>query len=224
MWSTALLISVALLAMPLVAYAATASVLIQSFQFQPPTITVRAGDTVQWTNRDATLHTSTSDTGVWNTGNIAQNASGSFTFTIPGTFTYHCANHSAMQGTVIVLAAATPAPTTPPPPPPTAPPTPAPTVRTPALTPVPTAPPPTPQPTPEPTPPPTPSPTPTPTPSPTAPQTTAPIALASPSEAAAAATPAPLPNDAGPGPLIVAGAAVAVVGLGALAFALARRS
>ena len=222
-WSAAVLISLALLAMPLVAFGATASVTIQSFQFRPPTVTVRAGDTVSWTNVDATLHTSTSDTALWDTGNIAQGTSRTVTFALPGTFTYHCSNHSAMQGIVIVQAAATPVPTPPPTPVPTAPPTPQPTVRTPAPTPVTTAPLATPQPTPVPTPEPTPLPTPSPTPTPT-PESPATGAPASPSQVAAVTTPAPLPNDAGPGPLIVAGAAVAVLGLGALAWALARRT
>src|SRR5438045_9740628 len=65
-WAAAVVISCGLLALPLIALAATSSVNIQGSAFVPPTTTVRVGDTVSWTNRDAFSHTSTSDTGAWN--------------------------------------------------------------------------------------------------------------------------------------------------------------
>src|SRR3989475_6690087 len=119
-WAAALVSSCGLLALPMVALAAASAVNIQGSAFVPPTTTVRVGDTVTWTNRDAFSHTSTSDTGVWDTGVIRAATSGSFTFTAAGTFAYHCAIHSFMHGTIVVQAPATPQPTAPP----TAPPTP----------------------------------------------------------------------------------------------------
>jgi len=78
--------------------------------FSPNPIRITAGSTVTWTNATAPTHTSTSDTGAWNTGNIAPGATSSaVAFPTAGTFTYHCAIHPSMAGTVIVSAAA-PAP------------------------------------------------------------------------------------------------------------------
>src|SRR5207302_1081088 len=119
-WARALVISAGLLALPLVAFAATSSVNIQNSAFAPATAPIRVGDTVTWTNRDAFSHTSTSDTGVWNSDVIRAGSSFSFTFRVAGTFAYHCAIHALMHGTIEVQAVTTPQPTAPP----TAPPTP----------------------------------------------------------------------------------------------------
>jgi plastocyanin len=212
-WPAALAISCGLLALPLVALGATSAVTIQNSSFNPPTTPVRVGDTVTWTNRDTFSHTSTSDTGVWDTSVISAGGSRSFTFTGAGNFAYHCAIHSFMHGSVTVLAANTPPPTqppsTPPPPPPptqtrTAPPTEAPTEA------------------------PTPSSTTTIAPSATVSATTAPTetlaASASPSVVAVQLTPAPGATGGGPDAALVGAAAVALVILGAIAFFRSRRS
>jgi len=82
--------------------------------FSPNPVRITAGSTVTWTNTTGPTHTSTSDTGAWNTGNIAPGTtSGAVSFPTAGTFTYHCAIHPTMTGSVIVSAAA-PAPTSPP--------------------------------------------------------------------------------------------------------------
>jgi plastocyanin len=76
-----------------------------TFGFTPDTITVVIGknNTVFWTNDDASIHTATSDAaGVFDTGNINQGQSAQFTFTTPGTYTYHCTYHAWMQGTIVV--------------------------------------------------------------------------------------------------------------------------
>ena len=73
--------------------------------FMPDSITVVIGknNTVYWTNDDASIHTATSDSaGVFDTGNIVAGASAQWTFTTPGTYTYHCVYHAWMQGTIIV--------------------------------------------------------------------------------------------------------------------------
>lgn len=80
------------------------TVLLSGMAFSPATITVAVGTTVTWKNNDGVTHTSTSDTGVWNTGNIAGNSSTVTTFRTAGTFPYHCIYHGSMgmRGTVIV--------------------------------------------------------------------------------------------------------------------------
>lgn len=101
-----------------VALAADASVAIAGFAFSPNTVTVNVGDTVTWTNNDGASHTATADGGSFDTGNLANGASGAETFSTAGTFPYHCSIHPNMTGTVVVQAAAatpgaTPRPTTP---------------------------------------------------------------------------------------------------------------
>jgi plastocyanin len=72
--------------------------------FSPATITVKVGTTVTWNNNDGIAHTSTSDTGVWDTGRLAPGATATTTFNTAGTYTYNCIYHAAMgmRGTVIV--------------------------------------------------------------------------------------------------------------------------
>src|SRR5947208_1775210 len=63
------------------ASAATASVSEVDFAFAPATITIGIGDTVAWTNNaSATPHTSTSDTGLWDSGSMNPGATFSHTF------------------------------------------------------------------------------------------------------------------------------------------------
>jgi plastocyanin len=213
-WAASLIVACGLLALPLVAFAATSAVNIQNSAFAPTSTTIKVGDTVTWTNRDAFSHTSTSDNGAWDTGVIVAGASGSFTFRSAGTFAYHCSIHSFMKGTVTVQAVSTPQPT----PPPTAPPT---AVRTAPPTIAATAPP-----TVAPTDAATAAPTtaaPSATASPTASAAETPTASASSSAVAVQLTPAPVPGT-GPGPILFAAAALAVVALGAIAFYFVRRS
>ena len=91
--------------------AATASVSIPAgAQGQGPAaygvnpLVVAMGTTVTWTNNDSIAHTTTSDTGVWDSGILAPGQSFSFTFASTGTFPYHCAIHGAasMSGTIVV--------------------------------------------------------------------------------------------------------------------------
>src|SRR5207253_5608210 len=111
----------ALLAAPAIASAANSSARIidcppASGCFSPNPITIKVGDTVTWTNNGSVTHTSTSNTGAWDTGPIGSGATSSaVSFNSAGTFPYHCAIHPSMTGTVIVSAvSATPAPTGPP--------------------------------------------------------------------------------------------------------------
>jgi plastocyanin len=79
-----------------------ASVTISGFAFSPQTLTVTKGTTVTWTNNDSTTHTVTSDTGVWDSGNVAVGNTFSFTFNQSGTFPYHCKIHTSMTAKVVV--------------------------------------------------------------------------------------------------------------------------
>ena len=84
------------------AMATTYTVDIQNFAFVPHGRHILVGDIITWTNLDAVLHTSTSDNGVWNSGNLSQGQSFSHTFTSAGNFPYHCAVHISMKDTIFV--------------------------------------------------------------------------------------------------------------------------
>lgn len=78
------------------------SVNIVNFAFTPGTLNISVGTTVTWTNSDSVTHHIASDTGVFDSGDMSQNATYSFTFNNAGTFPYHCAIHTYMKGTIIV--------------------------------------------------------------------------------------------------------------------------
>lgn len=76
---------------------------IKDFAFSPARISVKAGTTVTWMNSDNAPHTVTSDSGdLLRSPTLARGQSFSFTFTTPGTASYHCAVHPMMKGTVTV--------------------------------------------------------------------------------------------------------------------------
>jgi plastocyanin len=106
---------------PPVARAANHAVLIQDFAFGPATMTVAVGDTVTWTNADSAPHTVSAENGAFDSGNIDEGQTFSFTFTAPGTYAYRCDYHSEMTATVVVQPAAQPAAAAQPTPAPTAP-------------------------------------------------------------------------------------------------------
>jgi plastocyanin len=84
-------------------------VTVQDFSFAPESITIKAGMTVQWTNKGPSAHTTTSDSGVWGSPVLAApsgsaggtygggggTAAGTFQFTFnqAGTYRYHCSIH-----------------------------------------------------------------------------------------------------------------------------------
>jgi len=84
---------------------ANGSVAIVDFAFDPQVVTITAGSSVQWANAGAAPHTATSDTGLWDSGNLGPGNVFSTTFTAPGNYAYHCAIHFSMQGRVVVLTA-----------------------------------------------------------------------------------------------------------------------
>jgi plastocyanin len=75
---------------------------IADFAFDPGDLSVSVGDTVTWTNDDDTDHTVTSDDDAFDSDNIAGGDTFEQTFDEAGEFTYHCAIHSQMTGTITV--------------------------------------------------------------------------------------------------------------------------
>ncbi len=77
-------------------------VTIQNFQFAPDALTVPVGTTVTWTNRDEDTHTVTEANKRFSSKVLDPGQAFSYTFTAPGTYSYHCAIHPNMTATVIV--------------------------------------------------------------------------------------------------------------------------
>src|SRR5262245_43770246 len=87
--------------------AADVAVTIMNFAFQPTPRTIPLGTTVVWTNQDTAPHTATSDPGsafTFDTGMLQKGQAGRVTFTMAGTFAYHCTVHPNMHGSITVTA------------------------------------------------------------------------------------------------------------------------
>ena len=76
---------------------------IDNFTFEPPTLTVAAGTTVQWVNRDDIPHTVVSDDKTtFKSKALDTDDNYSYTFTKAGTYNYFCSIHPKMTGKVVV--------------------------------------------------------------------------------------------------------------------------
>ena len=80
----------------------TNEVWIQGMAFSPATITVTAGTTIKWTNKDGVSHTVTSNDGIFDSGSLSDGSTFSYQFNTTGTFPYYCAFHAGMKASVIV--------------------------------------------------------------------------------------------------------------------------
>jgi plastocyanin len=77
-------------------------IVVKDFMFQPMSLSVPAGATVTWTNKDDEPHTVRSDTGLFGSGAMDTNESYSFRFDTPGTYHFTCSIHPRMVGTILV--------------------------------------------------------------------------------------------------------------------------
>ena len=83
-------------------------VLMQNIKFVPSEVAIAPGTTVTWTNTDDIQHSTTSDTGIWDSGLLSNGQTFSHTFADPGVYPYYCVLHGApggvgMSGTVVVI-------------------------------------------------------------------------------------------------------------------------
>ena len=81
---------------------AKAEVKIDNFVFGPQTITVPAGTTVTWTNKDDIPHTVVSTDGVFKSKVRDTDEQFSYKFDKAGTYSYYCSVHPKMTGKVVV--------------------------------------------------------------------------------------------------------------------------
>jgi plastocyanin len=77
-------------------------ILVKDFMFAPTSLTVKAGSTVTWANKDDEPHTVVSDTGLFRSSAMDTNESFSFEFDKPGTYHFTCSIHPRMVGTIVV--------------------------------------------------------------------------------------------------------------------------
>ena len=76
---------------------------IDNFSFTPATLTVKAGTTVTWTNKDDIPHGIASSNNAFKKSGALDTDDGySFTFTTPGTYQYFCYLHPHMVGSIVV--------------------------------------------------------------------------------------------------------------------------
>ncbi len=75
---------------------------IDNFSFVPQTVTVEAGTTVRWVNRDDVPHTVVGTAKEFSSRVLDTGDEYTHTFTTPGSFEYYCSVHPHMKGKVIV--------------------------------------------------------------------------------------------------------------------------
>lgn len=78
------------------------TVAIKNFTFTPNALRVPVGATVRWTNQDAAPHTATATGSAFSSPQLRKGQGYSRRFSKPGRYTYLCALHPGMRGTVIV--------------------------------------------------------------------------------------------------------------------------
>jgi len=70
--------------------------------YRPRGITIARGTSIRWVNAGDVLHTSTSNTSLWNSGLLDPGETFSRVFRRAGTFSYTCTLHPAMTGRIVV--------------------------------------------------------------------------------------------------------------------------
>ena len=82
--------------------AAGPQVVMEHQKYAPAKLTVPAGATVTWINRDADPHTVTASSAEFSSPGLDTGESFSRRFTVPGTYVYFCRLHPLMTGTITV--------------------------------------------------------------------------------------------------------------------------
>lgn len=82
----------------------TVTVVIRGFKFEPATVTVNQGDTVEWKNDDIVPHTATEDVRKpsFDSGTIEVGAAWRYIAQNKGKYDYTCTFHPNMEGKLIV--------------------------------------------------------------------------------------------------------------------------
>ena len=100
--ATVIMLTAVMMAFAPSASAITYEVEIEDFAFIPGRLHLNVGDAIEWRNRDNVQHTSTSDSGIWNSGLLARDQTFTYVFNNEGVFPYHCSPHPNMVDTIVV--------------------------------------------------------------------------------------------------------------------------
>jgi plastocyanin len=72
-----------------------------AIRFDPESLAVAVGDTVEWDNHDVVPHTSTEAPSGWASGNIAPDSSWSTVIAGAGELAYGCSYHPQMKAKIV---------------------------------------------------------------------------------------------------------------------------
>lgn len=86
--------------LPGAAFAATHQVAIEGFKFSPANLSIKAGDTVVFTNNDGAPHTASADDGSWTTARLGRGQSESVVISKAGNHSYFCKVHPNMKAVI----------------------------------------------------------------------------------------------------------------------------
>ena len=87
---------------PVVSQASEVTVDIADFAYKPGNLTIAAGATVAWVNRDSAPHTATDRDETWDTGRLGKDEAKSISFDSPGQYRYYCVYHPNMKALLTV--------------------------------------------------------------------------------------------------------------------------
>src|SRR5712664_1699139 len=104
-WVLAGLAACGLSSSPIVLASNVTNVSIGDFFFSPTAVTINVNDQVKWTWIGSVGHTTTSNTGLWDSGVKGNGSTFVNTFTTAGSFPYHCTVHPFMTAAITVQAA-----------------------------------------------------------------------------------------------------------------------
>ncbi len=80
------------------------AVTIHDYKFEPETVTLHQGDTVEWKNADNVAHTATEDgqKPAFDSGSLSTGATWRYVAATKGTYDYSCTFHKFMKGHLII--------------------------------------------------------------------------------------------------------------------------
>lgn len=80
----------------------THTVVVEGMKFEPETLTVKAGDTIVWVNKDLFPHSATASNSTFDSQVIAAGASWRYTPKKKGEVAYTCIFHPTMKAHIVV--------------------------------------------------------------------------------------------------------------------------
>ncbi|HEX6361043.1 cupredoxin family copper-binding protein [Actinophytocola sp.] len=101
-----LIVGLLFLLAPARAEAASEHVAMENYAYSSASLTIQVGDTVTWTNHDQAPHdvVTTSAPAAFRSPLLETGQTWSFTFTVPGTYSYYCSVHPDMRAEIVVMA------------------------------------------------------------------------------------------------------------------------